>query len=316
MKRTAYLLLTLLFGALIFGGCESDDQILAPSVPPVSLNKAVELSLNEVYYDLYDGTQWGVYLPAEGYMPYLTGYAALGRKWVYQDLTFYTPGSLIGYVDAAIPPRRLGIDVSTSGIATFILPNPASYVYLSAYDDIYGYYNNGTLMKAYTVSGTLVGVSQTNVSGFSKVMVEAGTGEPITYFTLQLKKTWGWYQSWIHIGGLAVGYIPQEIPVSFDIIPAVINLKSKGVTPAAVYSTAEFDASMIDISTLTINGLPVLEVHGKGHIEDVNRDGLPDMMLHFNTQLMGLTAGNFEATLKGSTTENKKFTGSDIVLVK
>jgi hypothetical protein len=95
--------------------------------------------------------------------------------------------------------------------------------------------------------------------------------------------------------------IPLTIDVMIDIKPGSepdepnsINLHSQGVTPVALLSSAgEFDATAIDGSAITFAGAS--PAHWA--IEDVNGDGLDDMILHFRTQELELDENSTEATL-------------------
>ncbi|GEM_PF-6658820 len=107
------------------------------------------------------------------------------------------------------------------------------------------------------------------------------------------------------------------IPVEIDIKPGSdenpVNTKSQGVIPVAVLSTADFDAIDIDVSTVTFGPLGAPESHGTGHIEDVNGDGLNDLVLHFKIQETGIAKGDTEATLTGATFDGTAIEGSDII---
>jgi len=70
--------------------------------------------------------------------------------------------------------------------------------------------------------------------------------------------------------------------------PAPINLKSKGVLPVAILSTDQLDATQVDVDTLRF-GDPALINAGatpvgplRGTYEDVDYDGVDDLMLKFS----------------------------------
>jgi hypothetical protein len=48
-------------------------------------------------------------------------------------------------------------------------------------------------------------------------------------------------------------------------------------------------------------------------MEDVNRDGYLDLLLHFRTQDLNLTQDSAEATLTGKTMDGTPITGTDTV---
>jgi hypothetical protein len=103
------------------------------------------------------------------------------------------------------------------------------------------------------------------------------------------------------------------IDIKPDSFPNNINAKSEGVISVAILSTGNFDAITVDPASVRFgpNGAP--EVHGRGHIEDANGDGIMDLVLHFSTQETGLGCGNTTATLTGATFDGNSIRGSDSV---
>lgn len=127
------------------------------------------------------------------------------------------------------------------------------------------------------------------------------------------------------------------IPVQIDIHPGSpinpVNLKSGGVIPVAILSTAagenglpiEIDASMIDplsvhfgASDLLLNVEPpggATEFHGRGHLQA----GDMDLMLHFKTADTGLETTDTEACAKGQISIGGvwyTFFGCDFITIK
>jgi hypothetical protein len=97
--------------------------------------------------------------------------------------------------------------------------------------------------------------------------------------------------------------------VAIDILPGTfpneINLGSGGTVPVAIFSTDTFDATTVDPLTVTLAGAPVeLKPNGQpmAASEDVNDDGLLDLVVHVITAELQLTSGDTEATLLGTTT--------------
>jgi hypothetical protein len=110
-----------------------------------------------------------------------------------------------------------------------------------------------------------------------------------------------------------------ELKVDIDIkpgsFPNSINRKSNGNVPVALLSSATFDATTADRSTVKFAGASPLDI-GKSP-EDVNGDGLLDVVFHFDTQSLSLPDGTTEACLTGKTTGGQAFKGCDSVrLVK
>ncbi len=98
--------------------------------------------------------------------------------------------------------------------------------------------------------------------------------------------------------------------------PNSINPGNEGTIPVAILSAAGFDApALIDRSTVTFgrNGTEESRACCNRGAEDLNGDGLPDLMCHFFTQLTGFQAGDTTGTLKGRTTSGTGFTGKDTV---
>ena len=100
--------------------------------------------------------------------------------------------------------------------------------------------------------------------------------------------------------------------------PNSINPGNRGVIPVAILSTPEFDApGEVDTASLTFGRAGDEDslrrcVRGS---EDVNEDGLLDLICHFNTQETGLSVDDIEAILRGQTLDGVAIEGSDTVRV-
>jgi hypothetical protein len=112
-----------------------------------------------------------------------------------------------------------------------------------------------------------------------------------------------------------VGEVP--LLVNIDIkpgsFPNSINPKSKGVTPVAILTTNSLDATTVDPISAKFGPSGALEVHGRGHVEDVDGDGKPDLVLHFNTRDAGIKCGDISAGLTGETFDGEVIQGSDSI---
>ena len=107
-----------------------------------------------------------------------------------------------------------------------------------------------------------------------------------------------------------------------------VNSKTKGkaaaaggVLPVAILGSPEYDATLIDAATLLL-GDPALTGAAlpiKWHVEDVNLDGLDDLVLHFSVlELVDLGAINEASTgliVVGETVEGDLITGGDSVSI-
>jgi YVTN family beta-propeller protein len=122
---------------------------------------------------------------------------------------------------------------------------------------------------------------------------------------------------------LGIAITPQDfITVAIDIRPGSnpnsINLGSKGNVPVAILSTADFDATTVNPATVTLADAQVT-VKGNGtllaSLEDVNADGLTDLVVHVTTAGMSISDGDVEAVLTGETFDGQTIRGSDSVRV-
>ena len=129
------------------------------------------------------------------------------------------------------------------------------------------------------------------------------------------------------MGGSFVLAQPQESAteekptfyLSIDIMPGSdlnnIDTRSHGKIPVAILSTEEFDApSQVDPHSLTFG--PTGDERSLAFCsgaEDVNGDGLKDLICHFYTQNTGFHCGDTTATLKGKTVQGIPIEGSDSV---
>jgi hypothetical protein len=99
----------------------------------------------------------------------------------------------------------------------------------------------------------------------------------------------------------------------------VINSGSSGNVPVAILSDHNFDAvASVDPASLTFGetgserSLAFCDPGG----EDVNGDGLPDLVCHFNTGETALKPGDATATLKGALRTGTPLQGSYPVVVQ
>lgn len=93
-----------------------------------------------------------------------------------------------------------------------------------------------------------------------------------------------------------------------------VNESSRGRTPVAIFASPEFDPLMVDPATIRAGGLTAPVRWGRG--EDVNRDGLLDLVVHFRTQelnVAGLLQDGVDLVISGQTREGVDFEGSDLI---
>jgi hypothetical protein len=117
--------------------------------------------------------------------------------------------------------------------------------------------------------------------------------------------------------------VPSSVRrVAIDIRPGTtpntVNLGSSGVVPVAILSEAGFDATSVDPLTVAIASAQV-RLRGNGtpmaSVDDVDGDGLDDLVIHVSTSALTLTSADTTATLVGSTTDGQRIEGADSVRI-
>jgi hypothetical protein len=122
-----------------------------------------------------------------------------------------------------------------------------------------------------------------------------------------------------------IDYIRVTVPVTqvqIDIkpgsFPNSINLGSGGVVPVAIFGSADLDAAAIDPSSITLASAPV-QLRGNGtpqaSLQDVNGDGIPDLVVQVVTEALQLSDTDTQAILEGRTWDGTPFTGTDSVRI-
>ncbi len=127
-----------------------------------------------------------------------------------------------------------------------------------------------------------------------------------------------------NLDGLAVTdmgayeYVP--VKVALDIVPGdasnTIPLQKNGMVTVAILGTPDFDIRSINPATTVFGPGKTVEVHGRGHMEDVNLDSRMDLLLHYRSQDIGLQPGTCAVSISGRLTSGEPFVGSDNVIVK
>ena len=122
-------------------------------------------------------------------------------------------------------------------------------------------------------------------------------------------------------GGEIRGFLVVPVDISIKpgaTSPVPINAGSRGTTPVAILSTAAFNAvTSVDTSSLTFGrtgdeqSLAFCNPGG----EDVNGDGLPDLVCHFHTPLTGFQSGDTLAILKGKTHLGASILGQEAIVI-
>jgi len=106
------------------------------------------------------------------------------------------------------------------------------------------------------------------------------------------------------------------IDVDIDIKPGsdpnLINPTSKGVIPVAILGSDTFNVADVDVTILAFGPGGAAPTHN-GHFDDVNDDGLTDLVTHYRTQDTGIVPGDSEPCLTGETLDGTPIEGCDSV---
>ena len=130
-----------------------------------------------------------------------------------------------------------------------------------------------------------------------------------------------------HDGGTVTLKAPggpvEPIEVQIDIKPGSdpnpINPGSNGLIPVAIFSTDDFAATTVIPVSVEINGatVPMRGKSGKfmAHEEDLNEDGLPDLVVQVEIEGLGEIGDDGVVKLTGETTDGVSIEGYDVVVI-
>lgn len=116
-------------------------------------------------------------------------------------------------------------------------------------------------------------------------------------------------------GLVALTSTPPALDVKIDIRPGnkinPVNPRSNGKLKVAILTTGDFDASKVDAGAVRFGPGAAAPVGYR--LNDVDQDGVWDLVLKFNTLGTAIVCGDTEATLTGETFDGIRITGVDSI---
>lgn len=114
----------------------------------------------------------------------------------------------------------------------------------------------------------------------------------------------------------------SPVPIAIDVSPGsepnCVRNDGNGVIPVAILSDDGFDATDVDATSVALDGQAV-RIVGRGtpqaHAEDVNGDGLDDLVVQIADSDGVYASGEAVATLTGATIDGTRVEGTDAVCV-
>ncbi len=98
--------------------------------------------------------------------------------------------------------------------------------------------------------------------------------------------------------------------------PNAINPRNQGVVPVAILGSTNFDVASVDQKSVRLGPGAATPLNGKGHIEDANKDGFPDLMFQFPTQDTGVQCFDGALVVSGRTVDGKPILGVDAIVTR
>jgi hypothetical protein len=111
-----------------------------------------------------------------------------------------------------------------------------------------------------------------------------------------------------------VDFIPVEIAIKPMAAPPVpMNPQSNGATPVAILGSGSFDVTTVDQGSVRLGPGNAAPQKNSGHLEDVNNDGILDLVFQFPTQGIGFRCNDTALFLTGTTASGTRIQGSEAI---
>jgi len=131
-----------------------------------------------------------------------------------------------------------------------------------------------------------------------------------------------------HLAGVVFGVvllssgfaIAQAVKVQIDVkpgdTPTVVEQGRGGFLPVAILSTAEFDAMLVDPTTVKVGPTGTEASVARSMTSDVNDDERPDLMMLVPVKEMGISCETKAIRLTGTLMSGAPIEGSEAVTVE